>query len=113
MDTMQAFAYAQASRGREHNVFDWEKAARLIVERKPEVAEAGLQGDMEWTGGDIWANGTIVPREDTYTYLSSNWATPVLVLDGEEIECFKKQSQVPDWGAETYWPAEAVAIVSV
>ena len=50
MDTLTAFSKARAAQGREHMVFDWVKAAKLIKERKPTLAQAGLQGDWEWTG---------------------------------------------------------------
>lgn len=42
MDTMSAFAKGEANRGKELMVFDWDKAAQLISERKPSVASAGL-----------------------------------------------------------------------
>lgn len=75
--------------------FDWDKAAAIIKERfsnHPDlIAEAGLQGDWDYTGGTIFEDGK--PTNDEYTYLSSNWAKPTLILscDGkeqEEIECF-------------------------
>ena len=113
MGTMIAFVRNQAAiaAGNEPNVFDWEKAARLIVERKPHEARAGLSGDWEYTGGPIFANGAPVPREDTYVYLASNWAIPELELDGELMDCYRKKSEVPGWAADTYWPPEALAII--
>ena len=42
MNTWAAFAMGEANRGKEMMVFDWDKAARLIGERKPECASAGL-----------------------------------------------------------------------
>lgn len=47
MDTMRAFAMGEANRGNEMMVFDWEKAARLIAERKPGIAGAGLEFDWD------------------------------------------------------------------
>lgn len=38
-------------------VFDWDKAARLIQEKKPKWATAGLRGDWEYTGGTIYEDG--------------------------------------------------------
>jgi hypothetical protein len=111
MDTMSAFARGQASHGNELKVFDWEKAARLIVERKPKVASAGLQDDWEWTGGTIFEDGKPVPKEETHTYLASTWATPELELDGEIMDCFRMHSTTPGWDASTYWPPEALEIL--
>lgn len=112
MDSLAAFAMGQANRGKEQMVFDWEKAARLIKERQPAEAGAGLSGDWEWTGGPIFKDGAPVPREDTYTFLASTWATPELDLDGEMIDCFRMQSQTPGWDSGTYWPPEALAILA-
>lgn len=109
MDTMSAFAMGQANRHKEQMVFDWEKAAKLIKESGAECAEAGLAGDWEWTGGTIFEDGKIV--EDSYTYLASTWATPQLILASGIIDCFKMQSEVPDWDAETKWPEVAKKII--
>lgn len=45
MDTMQAFMMGEMNRGNERMIFDWDKAARIIAERKPKEAMAGLRGD--------------------------------------------------------------------
>lgn len=112
MDTLSAFARGEANRGRESMVFDWDKAANLIVESGAVSASAGLRGDWEWTGGDILENGKPVPREDTYVFLASTWATPELSLDGETVDCFKMESETPGWNADTYWPESALAILA-
>jgi hypothetical protein len=70
MDSWSAFAKGEANRGKELMVFDWVKAAKLIKERKPIIASAGLCSDWEWTGGTIYENGKPVKKEDTYTYLA-------------------------------------------
>lgn len=111
MDSFMAFAKGQANRGKQQMVFDWEKAARLIVERNPTVASAGLAGDWDYTGGPIRKDGKPVPAENTYTYLASTWATPELDLDGDVIDCFRMQSEVPAWNSGTYWPEAALTIV--
>ena len=110
MDTFSAFAMGQANQGRELMVFDWDKAATLIKERGAQKASAGLSGDWEYTGGCIWDNGK--PADD-YTYLSSTWATPEIEIDGEIIECFRMQSEVPDWGSDTKWPQSAKNILGI
>ena len=112
MNTLEALAHGEANRHRELMVFDWEKAARRIVETGAMDAGAGLSGDWEWTGGPILRDGKPVPREDTYTYLASTWATPELTLDGgNETPCFRMRSETPGWDSGTYWPPEALAIL--
>lgn len=112
MNTMSAFAMGTANRDKESMVFDWEKAARLIKERGASNASAGLRGDWEWTGGQILADGKPVPREETFTFLSSTWAVPELEIDGETIDCYRMQSEVPGWNSDTYWPPEALALLA-
>ncbi len=110
MDTLSAFAMGQANLGRPHKVFDWKKAAEIIRDEKPNRASAGLAGDWEYTGGDIYRDGKIV--EDDYTYLSSNWATPQICVDGDYRDCFVMQGET-EWSSDTKWPDEAKAILSV
>ena len=112
MDTVQAYMRGQANRGEEERVFDWEKAAQIIKERRPKTASAGLIEDWGYTGGSIYENGACVPPEHTYTFLCSTWATPVLVLDDEQMECWRMESATPGWSCDTYWPEEALAILN-
>lgn len=86
---------AAKKKGKTQKAFDWDKAATIIKENYKKypnlTAEAGLQGDWQYTGGVIFEKGKHI--NDNYTYLSSNWAIPTLLLyDGdvelEEIECF-------------------------
>ncbi len=74
MDTISAFAMGMANRSKESMVFDWDKAAKLIKERQPNSAEAGLSGDWGCTGGEIYRDGE--PILNSYTFLASTWATP-------------------------------------
>ena len=111
MDSMEAFARGEEARRTTEpggaKVFDWDKAARILVEQKADYAEAGLESDWEWTGGVILRNGAIV--EDDYTYLSSIWATPMLLVGGNEIPCFVLARDTK-WRYDTKWPASAVKI---
>jgi hypothetical protein len=91
-------------------VFDWDTAARRIVAEQPDNAGAGLQDDWEWTGGDIYRDGEIVPQEDTYTYLMSTWAVPELALDGIPGSCWVWADE-SEWDESTYWPDTARAIL--
>ena len=109
MNSIMAFAMGEAHRNCELMVFDWDKAARLIKERKPKLARAGLENDFEWTGGTIWQNGK--PVKNDSTYLSSTWATPILELDyGEEIPCYIMEHET-NWDSDTKWPDSALAII--
>lgn len=111
MDTLLAIelnrrAKEAKSRAR---VFDWNKAAKLIKDRKPKFANAGLKDDWEWTGGVIFLNGGIV--RDSYTFLQSNWAEPQITLDnGDPISCWVYADTVP-WDAQTKWPDSALDIL--
>jgi len=133
MDTMSAFAMGMATQHRELMVFDWDKAAQLIKDTKPlppDNVQAGLAGDWEWTGGTIYRSrlehvvdpqaeagirtsvgGFIVV--DDYTYLASTWATPQIMIDYETYDCYRMQSEVPDWGSHTKWPNSARRILGL
>jgi len=114
MDSLQAFSNGELNRGKEMKVFDWDKAARLINKEIEEsgssdfVVGAGLSGDWEWTGGIIWSWGN--PNFDSYTYLSSTWATPEISIDGEEQDCYIMESET-EWTNETKWPESALNIL--
>lgn len=104
--------YAKAAKkaGKAGKVFDWDKAARRIKESGCSQAEAGLGEDWDYTGGEIYANGK--PVKDDYTYLASSWATPVLVLDGEDEECWVEQTPECPWNSGTKWPDSALEILN-
>jgi hypothetical protein len=109
MDTAMAFAMGELHMNDPLMVFDWDKAARILSERMPNVATAGIADDFEWTGGVIWNDGK--PFMCSYTYLASTLAKPLLVIGDEEIECWRYKDDVPDWSAETKWPKSAIDIV--
>lgn len=109
MDTLSAFAMGQANRGKTPKVFDWDRAAQLIKERGAESASAGLANDWESTGGPILRDGKPVDADDTYTYLASTWATPVLSIDGEHVDCWVHTDK---WDSSTYWPESALKILA-
>lgn len=114
MNSLQAFANGEAARaaGNEAKVFDWDEAARRIVKSGAKNASAGLGEDWEWTGGEILRDGKPVPKNETYTYLASIWATPEIELDGECSDCFRLVSETDGWDADTYWPDSALAILA-
>ncbi len=110
MDTLSAFAKGEANRGKPLMVFDWNKAAKLIKEKKPTIVSAGVRDDWEWTGGEIYKDGKIV--KDGGTYLSSTWAVPEIDIDGEVKECYIMESENKQWGAFTVWPDSAEKILN-
>ena len=97
--------------------FDWDKAAQIIKEKLKEYpdlsAEAGLEGDWEYTGGIIFEFGK--PANEEYTYLSSNWATPTLIVTtdvGEEsFECFTEENERFNSGSE--WDEKSLKILGI
>ena len=111
MDTFSAILRGEASKGNRARVFDWDRAAKIIREEKPEEAAAGLGQDWELTGGDIYRDGKIIHQDDTYTYLASTWAIPELELDGRIIECWRWIDET-EWNESTYWPQSAIDILS-
>lgn len=108
MDTFSAFTKSQLAKGNRQMVFDWDKAAKLIKEQSPLVASAGLGSDWEWTGGEIYRDGK--PVHDSYTYLSSNWATPEIDLDGKVLECYTYED-ITDFRSDTKWPESALKLL--
>jgi hypothetical protein len=93
-------------------VFDWDKAATLIKQRKPNQAIAGLDGDLNFTAGTIYEDGKI--DDTSYVYLKSLWAIPVLIMDGEKQHCWLYEDEShADWSkdAEDKWPASARKII--
>lgn len=112
MDTMSAFVMGEVNRGKEQKVFDWNRAAQIIKERGAKNASAGLANDWEYTGGSILTDGKPTPREATYVFLASTWATPELEIDGETIDCYVMESDTPGWDSGTYWPDSAREILN-
>lgn len=108
MDTRTVYAMALQHEGEGHKIFDWDKAARIIQERKPCSARAGLRLDWENTVGDIYADGKPIFNGDPY--LGSNWAVPELEIDGEFIECYIMENQT-SFGPKTIWPPSALDIL--
>lgn len=118
MDTATAFMMGDMYRGQPMRVFDWEKAAHYIRDNDIQNAEAGLSEDLEWTCGPILADGKIIAKHDTYTYLASTWATPVLIVNGVQHEMWIWQDEAERrYGkdvelARVYLPPESVKILN-
>jgi hypothetical protein len=113
MDSFGAMMRGQsaAARGAKKRVFDWNKAAKMILAVKPNVAIAGLSSDMSCTAGTIYKDGK--PLTKSGAYLSSNWATPVIVMDdGNELPCWVYADWTDGWNANTLWPQSALDILN-
>lgn len=106
------------AKGNPQRVFDWDKAARIIkdaLEKDPNLtAEAGLEGDWDYTGGVIFNNGK--PNTEDYTYLSSNWATPTLILtingESESMDCYTTEEK-SRFGSDSKWDNRSLTILGV
>lgn len=78
---------------------DWEKVKQIIEENPSAIIYAGLREDWNNTSGLIFAEGNYY---DGYVFGASVWATPIVDVDGEEIECWtyestKEGSGKPNW----------------
>ena len=78
---------------------DWHKVQNIVNEHPNSVIYAGLMEDWNNTSGLIYANGKYY---DGYVYGCSKWATPIVDVDGKEIECWtnevtKEGSHKPTW----------------
>lgn len=90
-------------------VFDWVKAAQLILERQPTQAAAGLSEDWFRTADDIYLNGKMLTDADAY--LVSLWATPAIEMDGVREACYLEEQDKGKAGRKVVWPPEARAIL--
>ena len=110
MDTLSGVGMGQVNIDKEEMVFDWDKAAEILLKSVREAgvkeASAGLSGDWGWTGGIILENSKI-PDSRAGSYLSSTWADPEIEIAGNRFPCYKMQSEVPNWGPDTFWPDSA------
>lgn len=78
---------------------DWKKVQQIVNDHPDSVIYAGLMEDWDNTSGLIYARGEYY---NGYVYGASVWATPIVDIDGEEIECWtyektKEGSSIPSW----------------
>lgn len=104
---------AQKNKDNPFKVFDWDKAAKIIREElekdKDLIAEAGLEGDWNYTSGTIFKNGESIDSE--YTYLCSNWAIPTLIINNEkEFECWTYQ-KLSRFNSDSKWDEKSLEIL--
>ncbi len=116
---IEGFTTNRSRNNNPQKAFDWDKAASLIVKYlkidKDIIASAGLQGDWDHTGGIIFENGK--PTNENYTFLSSNWAIPTLIienLNGDELletPCFTQEDQ--RFHMDTKWDEKSLLILGI
>ena len=78
---------------------DWDKVEEICKNNPNATVRAGLMEDWNNTSGIIFSNGKYC---DGYVYGCSRWATPIVDVDGKEIECYLHEdkyetSDKPDW----------------
>lgn len=94
---------------------DWNQVQEIVAAHPESVIYAGLQEDWNNTSGLIYAEGKYY---NGYVYGCSVWATPIVDVDGAEIECYVLEKPdgftegLPPWwgnGNEVYdaWDYES------
>lgn len=79
---------------------DWQKVQKVVDEHPNSVIHAGLMEDWNNTSGLIFAKGKYY---DGYVYGCSRWATPIVDVDGEEIECWTHEETVEGSHKPAWW----------
>ena len=79
---------------------DWDKVQKIVNENPDSVIRAGLREDWNNTSGLIFAKGKYY---DGYVFGASCWATPIVDVDGEEIECYTYEKTKWDDGKPEDW----------
>lgn len=78
---------------------DWNKVEKICLEHPNEEIEAGLREDWNNTSGIIFSKGKWV--DGGVLYDQSRWATPIVDINGEEIECWTHtphdRTGIPEW----------------
>lgn len=79
---------------------DWNKVKEVVEKNPNAVIYAGLMEDWNNTSGLIFAKGKYYDGDCFYG--CSSWATPIIDINGEEIECWtydktEEVSDIPSW----------------
>lgn len=78
---------------------DWEKAEKICLDNPEATIRAGLMEDWNNTSGIVFMKGAWY--DGGILYDASKWATPILDVDGKEIECWTherhERRNVPTW----------------
>ena len=79
---------------------DWNKVQKIVEDNPNSIIRAGLMEDWNNTSGLIFAKGKYY---DGYVYGCSMWATPILDVDGKEIECWTYEETEWGCGKPSWW----------
>lgn len=79
---------------------DWNKVQEIVNEHPNSIIHAWLMEDWNNTSGLIYAKGKYY---DGYVFGYSRWATPIVDVDGEEIECWTYEKTKEGSGKPTWW----------
>ena len=91
MNTFEAYnKYLEAqANNNSMKFYDYDKAFKLAKEKKVKKVEFYMYCDREYTSDEIDIN-KIKEEPDICGIKGSIWATPMICIKGEEIECWKK-----------------------
>lgn len=113
---VEGFLGSTAPMGSPLKAFNFDMAANLIKEKLKDhpdlIAEAGLEGDWDYTGGVIFQDGK--PVSDDYTYLASNWAIPTLIFswgekEQESIDCWVEENK--RFNSNSQWDEQSLKLL--
>ena len=97
MDFMAPFCdsyhHGKLSKKREDFKFlDWDKVREVIKENPNSIIQVGLLEDFTYTGDIIYNKK---PIKKFYVHDNSNWATPVVIIDGKVYACYSSEKTEP------------------
>ena len=79
---------------------DWQKVQKLVLDNPDAVIYAGLMEDWNNTSGLIYARGNYY---NGYVYGCSVWATPIVDIDGVEVECWTYDETTEGSSRPRWW----------
>lgn len=80
---------------------DWKKVQQIVDEHPDSTIHAGLMEDWGYTSGLIFSKGKYYDGGSVYG--CSVWATPIVDVDGEEIECWTYEKTKEGCNMPTWW----------
>lgn len=92
MDFFEPFYDKSLKKRGNFKFLDWDKIREIIKENPNSIIQAGLLEDFTYTGDIIYNKK---PIKKFYVYDNSNWATPVVIIDGEIYACYSFEKTEP------------------
>jgi len=80
---------------------DWDKVREIIKDNPNSTIEAGLREDWGNTSGLIYEDGKYY--DGGILFNQSCWATPIVDIDGDEIECWTYEKEIGFTGVPADW----------